>query len=438
MIKGSLIFLLAVFVQSYLELSMFVGYVFTLLAVVIGIGAYLYTNTKLQWAAIALIITTLAIFRFNLVPQPTHTAESVVGQTVTFTGIIDAEPDRRISHQKLTIQTKEYGLILLNTGLYPRYHYAQTLKIKCKLTKPQPIEDFAYDEYLALKGIYTLCSFPHIEILPESNINNPYIRIKRFMLTLKDAFTHQINTILPEPHASLLAGLLIGTRSQLPPELKLDFQKTGTAHIVAVSGYNISLIVNLMLLIAPFLWISRKIAVWFIIIGIILFVMLTGAESSVVRAAIMGIITITALRLGRPSVAQRALLFTAVLMVLYNPLILRFDVGFQLSFAATLGLIYISPWLGKMFKRIKPPETLTTTLAAMIATLPIILWNFGTFSWITPIANLLILWAIPYSMLLGFLAGITGFFLPFSMNIFAWGTWVILSYVLWVIQFLSF
>jgi len=168
-------------------------------------------------------------------------------------------------------------------------------------------------------------------------------------------------------------------------------------------------------------------------------VILAGASSSVVRAGIMGSLGLIALNIGRLYAITNALAFTAVVMVFVNPLVLHFDVGFQLSFLALMGLVYLTPMLEPYFERI--PKTinkyLIPTIAAQIFTLPILLLNFDRLSLVAPLANLLILPVIPLAMLFGFLTGIVGMiFAPLAMPL-AWITWGILTYIIKIVEFIS-
>ena len=363
---------------------------------------------------------------------------------VVIRGVIAQESDIRADHQRLVIKAQDKnsryirGRLLVKTALYPAYQYGDEVEVSCFLRAPEPIEDFAYDKYLARYDIYSVCWRPDSMVLLNSGKGN---KIFSKIFYLKNKFISSINNILPEPHSSFLAGLLVGARTGIPQYLLEDFNKIGITHIIAISGSNITIIAAVIIVFLDSLGVSRRNAFWYITIGIIFFVFLTGATASVVRAGIMGILILLAKQMGRMSRALGAIIFTAFLMLLVNPKILIFDAGFQLSFLATLGIVYIDPILQKL--TVSWPEILglkqafITTLAAIAATAPLLAWQFGSLSIVAPLANILILPVVPPVMALGFLAGVIGLFLPFLGEILAWPGWVILEYIIRISEFLA-
>ncbi|MFH1392613.1 MAG: ComEC/Rec2 family competence protein [bacterium] len=240
-----------------------------------------------------------------------------------------------------------------------------------------------------------------------------------------------IEKILPEPQASFLAGLLFGLDKNIPKDLLEDFNKTGTRHIIALSGYNITIIASLIMSFLLWLGFWRKHAFYLSIIAIIFFVLVTGASASVVRAAVMGILVLIAQQFGRLSNPRNLLASAAFLMILKEPSGLLDNIGLQLSFAATIGIIYLSPYLKKL------PEILRTTLSAQIAVSPLILFYFKQISLISPIANLLVLPIIPITMLFGFIAlAISLLYLPIGIFL-SWPAWLFLTYEIKIIELLA-
>lgn len=230
---------------------------------------------------------------------------------------------------------------------------------------------------------------------------------------------------LPEPMASLAAGILLGVRSQMPSDFYQALINTGTLHIVAASGYNVN-IVAAVIMAGMMTMVSRGWAIGVGVVGIVIYVLLAGASASVVRAGIMGSLTLIAYYFGRPVEARRLLWVVAGLMLLFNPLYIV-DIGFQLSFAATAGLLYIpfnnqAPnFRGFLANYFYP------TLVASVATLPIILYHFGRVSWISPMVNVLVLPVVPLIMLLSALSLVGG-------HMVAWVAYVPLAYLVWVIK----
>jgi competence protein ComEC len=212
-------------------------------------------------------------------------------------------------------------------------------------------------------------------------------------------------------------------------------------HIVAVSGYNITIIAEYLMWLLIFGGLWRKQAFYVAVVAIGLFVLMIGLPASAVRAGIMGTLLLWAMKNGRLANAQNAIIFAASVMLIFNPLLLRYDVGFQLSFLATLGIVYVYPiledYLMQKNKFSGIWEILLLTLAAQAFVLPIILINFERLSLISPLANLLVLPIIPLTMLLGFFATTAYFIFPWLGKILAWLAFLPLKYEVEVIKFLA-
>jgi len=220
----------------------------------------------------------------------------------------------------------------------------------------------------------------------------------------------------------------------MPRDFYQALVNTGTLHVIAASGFNVSVVAAVLMGVLMRV-VSRGWAIGGGIGGIVVYVLIAGASASVIRAGIMGSLTLIAYYLGRPTEARRLLWVSAGIMLLASPLMLL-DVGFQLSVAATAGLLYLGPRIQSRFKMLDDrfqfvqsilANYLYSTLAATVATLPIILWHFGTVSWISPIVNLLVLPIIP--LIMGMSAGIL-----VGGRVMAWLTYPILAYMVWVIR----
>lgn len=375
--------------------------------------------------------------QFNSQYTPEH-IQFYNNEIIEFSGIVSPEPDIRLDHQKLTIEVQEYkGRVLVKALSYPEYQYGDLISVKCKLQAPEPIEDFKYDKFLALKNIYSVCYNPKIKLIASNQGNFFYASIIRF----KQVVERKMAQTISEPQASLLGGILLGSRRGLPDELTEQFNRTGISHIIAISGYNITIIVSVLMTIAKNLYINRKKVLWFIVPILIIFVILTGMSASVVRATIMGLLVVLAGHCGRKGSPQNILIAAAVVMAIINPKTILWDSGFQLSFLATAGLMFLSPLLQKYLvwvpEKFSLQENLTSTLSAILITLPLILYNFKRLSIVAPVVNLLILPVIPLAMLTGFIQTILAFFSLILGQIFGWITWLLLSYLLKVVSIFS-
>ncbi|GBD07781.1 ComE operon protein 3 [Candidatus Thermoflexus japonica] len=246
----------------------------------------------------------------------------------------------------------------------------------------------------------------------------------------------RLREILPDPEAGLLIGILLGDESSIPWQVEQAFARSGLSHIVAISGYNITLLTALSLTIFTRL-LGRRIALWGTLILIPVYALFVGASASVVRASIMGALTVIAWMLGRSSDALNALSLSAFLMTLWDPAAME-DIGFQLSFAATMGLLFLAPPLeawaqGTMARLFRDPqaatlveilrEALLVSLAAQIATAPLMLYHFRELSLVAPLANLLTLPMQPLVMALGIPAAIGAMLVGRLAAPLGWAAW---------------
>ncbi len=320
-----------------------------------------------------------------------------LGQKVEFSGII-REAEQRLNSQKLVIEN-----IQIITGRYPAFNYGDEIKVVGVIKKPEA----EFVNYYKKEGIVGVAGFPEIELVSQGN-GSP---VKAALLRVKAFFESSFKKVLPFDQAVFMAGLTLGETAEFSDELKEKLRATGTSHLVALSGYNISVIIKTVLIILGSWWVTKRFSFW-ISSGMVLgFVVMTGAEASVVRAAMMGFLILLADQLHRVHYFRNAVAATALAMVVVNPHLLVFDIGFQLSFAALLGITYLQPWIEKKLKwqdragYFSWRKHLTTTTAAQIAVLPILLYHFGQFSPIGLFSNVLLLEFIPLTMGLGFFIG---------------------------------
>ncbi len=348
----------------------------------------------------------------------------VLDRETVFEGIVYKDPRRGQAHQEIDLSLKgNYsGTVRIYTALYPTYNYGDFLEVKGKITKSP--------------GGLNMISFPVMRLVQSGEGG----RIKPFLFSVKNRLIGNLERVLPAEKSAFLAGILFGERAEFSEDFKEALQKSGTIHLVALSGYNISIIAITLSNVLSYIG-SRRRAFWLSIAFIVLFVLMTGAEESVVRAALMGIIFLISERSSRLYSFRNAIALTAFVMLLVNPGFLVFDVGFQLSFAALLGLVYLKPVIEK-FARLSDKETFLNwrenfiqTLSAQLAVLPIILYTFGYFSPLALISNVLVLAFIPATMFLGFVTagvGIISYHLSFLTG---WITGILLGYEIFIINF---
>jgi len=271
----------------------------------------------------------------------------------------------------------------------------------------------------------------------EADVGRPTSYISSFKSRLK----YSLDSSLSPPHSSILGAMMLGEKERLSYELKEKLNRSGTRHITAISGMHVIILANILIGLGLILGLWRGQAFYFALIIIILFIIMVGAPPSAIRAGIMGAIVLFAEKVGRLSQAQRLLIIAATLMLAFNPLLLRFDVGFQLSFLATLGIAKISPYLREKLtfipKFFEMRNTVSMTIPAVIFTAPILASNFGQLSFVSIFTNILIIPVLVLVLGLGFFAGILGIISEALGQIAFWPVWLLLSYVYTIIDLSS-
>ena len=356
-----------------------------------------------------------------------------VGQTISVEGVVVAEPDKR---ERVTYLTVETGgeKILVGVDAFKTVSYGDVLAISGLLQVPESFETelgrtFHYETYLKAKGIQYQMSFAEIQVL-EAGQGNLLIKT---LLTVKQSFIKQIEWYLTEPAAGLGEGLLLGVKQGLGEELEAAFRKTGIIHIVVLSGYNIMLVVIFVMTILGY-FLTKKKQVFFGIIAIVAFAIMVGLSATVVRASIMAVLLLLTQVTNRTYLVVRGLILAGLIMVLHNPFLLAYDVGFQLSFLATLGLIYITPHFAIYCQRVTNfvgvRSFLVATLGTQIAVLPLLLYQIGELSIVSVLVNVLVLPMVPVAMLLTFGVGVAGYISTTVATLISYPAFVSLSYII--------
>jgi competence protein ComEC len=430
----SLSFIMGIFLASIFKLDVFLIYVLLILSIVIITLGY---KGKLALVfGLAFLFLTLGIWRTQT--DLKKVAENNFdGKNISENAVVAKEPEAKDNYKNIILKTKEEVRILLRININDDINYGDELKIDCTLKIPENKEGFNYKMYLAKDRIYYLCQNAKFEKTGNNFGNKLYAAI----LNLKNKMSDNINSVIPYPQSALANGLIFGGSGDLPKNLKNNFSRTGMTHIVAVSGYNVTIIAEYLIIFGIWIGLWRKQAFWFAIFGIILFVVMCGFPSSAVRAGVMGSLLLWAMKNGRLADSWNAIIFAAGVMLLINPLLLRWDIGFQLSFLATLGIIALAPfwekYLIKKHQALGFAEILFLSLSAQIFVLPVIFFNFHTLSLVSLVANLLILLIIPLSMLLVFLVAVSGFISSYLSLVFAWLAFLPLRYEVWIIDTLG-
>ncbi len=369
------------------------------------------------------------------------------------TGTLIEPPDYRDNYTNLRLKVSKVdtgdrdlpvnGLILARVSDNRVFHYGDILRLRGKLKTPPENEDFSYRDYLAAQHIHSYMSSAEATVLPGKG-GNPF---SRALYALKEKSLDNIYHLFPDPESSLLAGILLGVDTGLTDKLQQAFKNTGTAHIIAISGFNISIIAGLFVtFFSKFLGPRR--GALLAIIGIAFYTLLVGADAAVVRAALMGSLALFAKQVGRRQFAINTLLAVALLMCLWNPLYV-WDVGFQLSFFATLGLIlYADPFsqfANRIITKYFPTsaaekftelfsEFVLLTLAAQVTTIPIMAYHFKRISLVSFIANPFVLPVQPAVMIIGGLAVLLSLIWFPLGQVAAWVAWPFVVYTIRMVE----
>lgn len=395
-----------------------------------------YKNKYAAVAAFIIFVFAFGIWRTDNSLQKVSQAESV-GKNIEG-NVVTIKSSDSIFGQNLIVEFENEIKILLQVPAYPKFKYGDVLKIKCELKIIEnKNSDFDYRMYMAKDEVLYKCEESKFEKISE----NGGSKILGYVLKLRDKFDGNIIRSIPMPEGALASGILLGGTKGLSEEIQNDFSRTGMTHIVAVSGYNVTIIAEYLILIGIFIGLWRKQAIWFALFGIAIFVIMIGMPASAVRAGVMSSVLLWAIKNGRLSSSENAIIFAGFIMLMINPLLLRWDVGFQLSMFATLGIVLTSElWEKSFIKKHKTfgiSEIIALSLSAQVFVLPIIAYNFGKISLISLLANVLILPIVPISMLLVFLVAIFDFIFPLLAIIFSWLSFIALHYEIEIIKLLS-
>lgn len=417
-------------------------------------------SEKLKLIFIIISVLFFAIWRYAIY-LPQNTPDKIWhynGQTITFRGFVNKEVDLRQKNQKLEILTSEIvsdnpkkinGKILVTTELFPLYAYGETLEITCELKKPEPFSGFDYDRYLARHDIFSVCYYPKIIKIENINKLTPKQHFYKNIFLFKAKMRRTIEGGLKKSEADFAKAIILGDMNAISKEWQTIFSRAGISHIVSISGTHISILAVIIMSFLLNIGMKRKHAFYITNIFLFIYIVIIGMPASAMRAGLMGFCVLWALKLGRINKIVNSLVLSAVILLLIKPLLLRDDIGFQLSFLAILGIVYIQPYIKKYAKKILGEklaeqkiikiliDVFGITFAAQFFTIPIIYYNFGSISLIAPITNLLVLWVFPPLMIFLLLAMFLGWLFPAWLVVIFFPAKIFLSYILFISNLLG-
>jgi competence protein ComEC len=388
-------------------------------------GIFLWRYLGIGGASLVLVTFVLGCWYFSFWGA-WHKNYVPLDEFHEFSGLVREEPLSGMRSQQLSVDllSPYRGEVRIYAEAYPEFSYGDLLSFSGVIQKSP-------------SGAIYIVSFPKIKLVKSGEGS----QFKQSLFWVKERFTSSFASFLPREESALLEGLLTGGTANFSADFKIAIQKSGMSHIVALSGYNISVVGMALSFLLAFFLTPRK-AFYFAVLAIILFVLMTGASASSVRAAIMGIILLLAKRTGRLYNMRNSIVITAAIMALFNPSILAHDIGFQLSFGALLGIVYVMPVLEELLKFqsggfLNWRTNALTALSAQIVVLPLLLYYFQQFNIFSIISNILILEAVPIAMLFGFFLGVAGLLLAPLAALIALPTSALLKYQIFTINLFS-
>lgn len=450
--------LVAVFWVSGISLARhFVSLSFSswlILAVAATISAFLLRQHRHRWFAIALAAFAIGGLRQVSVPRSSDISQ-YNGNSGTITGLVVAEPVIRDDRAQLRVQVdaiyvrnnwiETSGIALVETDRSVPLAYGDQIRATGFLAVPATWDSFSYADYLARQDVFSIMRNAGIEVLASGYGST----LQSLLIRFKQALRDNINRALPEPQAGLLVGILLGDEQGISPELERDFQRVGASHIIAISGFNMVVISAIVLRVVGSILGSNKAPA---ALGALLFIavysLMVGAGGGILRAALMSSLLVIGQQLRRNTFVPTSLAFATLCLSLLDPNALL-DIGFRLSFFAVLGLgLFADPlsrllrrWLDRRFGPATAEllhtalnEPLIVSIAAQLATLPLIVLYFGRLSLVTLPVNILIVPVQAAILLLGLLAAGISLLLPLVGTVIFWVVMVFLSWSIAIVR----
>ena len=397
-------------------------------------------------------------WRYTAVQQKPFTQNDIAyyndQEKISISGVVCSDPQHNERSVRFSVcvdrmerpESRDLKGKLLVVQRNGEWKYGDRVTIYGIPQTPGENEEFSYKDYLAQRGIYSLMEYPYVKWIAYGKAG----WVKSGLFALRQKAYHLIQDFLPQPEAGLLSGILLGIETDIPYELEKAFQDTGTAHIVAISGFNMAILAGIFLK-----GFRKYLSIWWAavlaILAMALYTVLVGGAPAVARAAVMSCLAMSASLIGRGQSGMYTLALTAAVMCLFNPLLIG-DAGFQLSVTATLGLVLYADrlmnWFRNLAGKILPEQVVERitgpvsdyflfTLAAQVMTLPVVLYHFERLSLTTLLANPLILPVQPLVMILGGIAVIVGLVIAPLGQLLSYVVWIPLYYTNWVVTWLA-
>lgn len=428
MLMGCISFILGVCLSSFFVISN----KFYLLVIILSLCVLVSFRKR---ACFYLIILSLGGLLFNVSYAGIVNNEIVkyFDKGVEIMGRICENPEKDLEKQKLKIAVEGVdgadvdAKVLVSVDLFSDYSFGDEVVVSGILQEPMMFDGFDYRGYLAKEGVSAVMYYPEVEIIKDGfNV-----------FFLKDKLKEQIVNDLSFDNAAILSAMILGDKGMMTEGLEERLNYAGVRHITAISGMHIAIISLILLKLLLFFRIRKEKA---LIVSLVLlwgYVFFVGMPASALRAVIMISFLFFAQLMGRQSDSLRVLVYAGAFMLLFNPLLLKYDIGFQLSFLAVLGIILFYSLFKSWINLKYVSDILAVTFSAQVFTLPILVHNFGYFSLISPLTNLLIVPILPFVLGFGFLFSFVGIVFPLLGKILSFPCLVLLGYINKVVYYCS-
>lgn len=377
----------------YLEISIALS--FSLLGIILianiknkKIYIGIYKHKKI----IAIMGLSIVFFSFyiNLVNNKYEKFYNMTEEEINIEAIIISEPRKIEYYTVYNIKSNEKKFILYTNK--PNLEYGMLIKIKGNFIEPDEARNykgFNYKQYLKTKKIYGTIKSNNIEVIRKNNIDI----ISKTSNEFRKHIIKVANNILPEETQGLLIGLLIGDKIQISEELKENFRNSNLSHILATSGTHISYIILGITYILSRSKIPKRSSYFLIDLILIFFIFVVGFSPSIVRASIMGILLISSKIFYRKADMLTSMATSLIVILIYNPFCIL-DIGLQLSYLGTLGIVVFNKPISKyLIEKVhllhKISEILSITISAQILIMPIVALEFNTVSLTFLLSNII-------------------------------------------------
>ncbi|MFA6437495.1 MAG: ComEC/Rec2 family competence protein [Candidatus Paceibacterota bacterium] len=416
-------------INQTMVLTIFIGSaLFALLFFLRKEPIYILAGFSLIGILLGGFLSNQASIRLGQIRQIENTSKQV-----NVKAMVVSEKDEREKYNNYIIESNKERILLL-TDKYNDFSYGDTLEIKGAQEVPKNFADFDYQGYLAKDGIYAMMRFPEVSLIGRDT--SPLVNFFRGLFNIKAQIRYNLVKNFPQNESDFIRALILGDKGTVSQDLRTAFSRTGTSHVISISGLHLSIMTVFMFNIFLVLGFWRKHATIATIFMLFLFLIFIGPIAPLVRSVIMSILFLISMSSGKVFRSTRIITYAAIIMLILNPLLLRYDVGFELSYLALLGIMLFKPMFDYFLKKLSIPkiinDMITTTLSAQILTLPIIISNFKIISLVAPIVNPLVLFLFPVLLNLSFLWAFLS--LLFNVSFLAILLYPITNLTLWIVK----